>query len=293
MQNAFVYHLVSGDAWFSCGIVFIAILCADFSSFFASRKWAARTGRVTQCLLLVGAALSGTSFPLWFAVPLGTACATYSLVGFSKPGKARHILRFAALALILISFGFEIPWRIIPPPSGTPTRLFILGDSITAGVTQKTYPKPLAAAAGIVVEDFAIGGATAQTAFESQAPRLPESKSGDWVLIEIGGNDMFGRTADDTFEHYLDQLLAAARGPKNMRRTVLMFELPLMPGYWSIGRIQRRLSKTHEVVLIPKCQFAALLLASGNTVDGVHLSENGHDRMVELLLPWLGFHKSR
>ncbi len=38
----------------------------------------------------------------------------------------------------------------------------------------------------------------------------------------------------------------------------------------------------------PRREWARLLLTAGNTLDGIHLSPQGHESMVELLVPWLG-----
>src|SRR5437870_2613859 len=55
-----------------------------------------------------------------------------------------------------------------------------------------------------------------------------------------------------------------------------------MPPFCSdYGRVQRRLAAAHGVTLIPKRWLADVLTADGATVDGIHLSQEGHERMAE------------
>jgi acyl-CoA thioesterase I len=82
--------------------------------------------------------------------------------------------------------------------------------------------------------------------------------------------------------------LAAARGDSAQPRTVLMMELPIIPGTWAFAAWQRHLAAKHGVILIPKRIIAEVVLTKANVIDGVHLSPSGHERMAELLAPWLG-----
>jgi acyl-CoA thioesterase-1 len=86
------------------------------------------------------------------------------------------------------------------------------------------------------------------------------------VVIEIGGNDMLGSTTSDEFEKHLDRLLANLKGET---RCLVMFELPLLPNKVAYGRIQRRLSKKHNVFLIPKLYLANVITSEGATEDGL------------------------
>jgi hypothetical protein len=80
------------------------------------------------------------------------------------------------------------------------------------------------------------------------------------------------------FEARLDKLLAACIGRD---RTLIMFELPLLPHRIAYGRIQRRLADKYGVQLIPK-RFFIEVLRSG-TSDGLHLSPAGARHMAALV----------
>jgi lysophospholipase L1-like esterase len=64
---------------------------------------------------------------------------------------------------------------------------------------------------------------------------------------------------------------------------VVMFELPLPPFRNEYGRVQRKLASKYGVVLIPKRVFVGVLTEEGATMDGVHLSPQGHERMAEIV----------
>jgi acyl-CoA thioesterase-1 len=98
------------------------------------------------------------------------------------------------------------------------------------------------------------------------------------AILEIGGNDLLGTTTADEFERDLDRLLAMVR---RSDRPVLMFELPLPPTRNQYGIIQRRLATKHQATLIPKRIFMGVLAAPGSTLDTVHLSQIGHQRMAD------------
>jgi acyl-CoA thioesterase-1 len=62
-----------------------------------------------------------------------------------------------------------------------------------------------------------------------------------------------------------------------------MLELPLPPLYNRYGEIQRRLAGRHHVLLIPKRYFASVLIGSTATIDSLHLSAAGHQKMSEMI----------
>ena len=97
------------------------------------------------------------------------------------------------------------------------------------------------------------------------------------VILEIGGNDLLGSTSSAEFSVDLDTLLAHVRAPG---RQVIMFELPLPPFSHEYGRIQRTLARKHKVSLVPKRILLSVLAANGSTLDTVHLSQAGRDRMA-------------
>jgi len=82
------------------------------------------------------------------------------------------------------------------------------------------------------------------------------------------------------FSQALDSLLSSLSTPD---RTLVMFELPLLPHKIGFGQAQRRLSSKYGVVLIPKHFFTQVLSGADATSDGLHLSESGARRMGALV----------
>jgi acyl-CoA thioesterase-1 len=174
----------------------------------------------------------------------------------------------------------EFPYHLIPTlnANGKP-KLYIIGDSVTAGIggEKQTWPRMLARSQAVEVIDFSEAGATTASALR-QAEGLPQE--GGLLLLEIGGNDLLGPTSSGDFERELDCLLDQVCKPG---RSVLMFELPLLPLCNGYGRAQRRLATKYGAVLIPKRVFVAVLTGEGATLDSVHLSQQGHARMAEVV----------
>jgi lysophospholipase L1-like esterase len=186
----------------------------------------------------------------------------------------------------------ELPYHLVrPPPAARSAGLYIVADSLGAGMggERMTWPKLLAARYGLPNQDLSFAGANTRSALRRLTAAL-EGRADDpsWVLISIGGNDMLGKTSAEDFANDLDRLLALACGDPPHRRTVLMQELPLIPGASAFGAAQRRLAARYGVVLIPKRLLAGVVLTDENVVDGLHLSAAGHEHMAEALAPWLG-----
>jgi acyl-CoA thioesterase I len=292
MVNHFLYHLASGQAWFSCGLAILLVVSLDLCGVFVRHG---RLGRVAWLLLWVAmvlAAVSATPVALWLAVPLVIFCVAYAVLGFSRRVRRRRlVLGAAAGSLVLLALAMELPFHWAGPQEGAHAhRLVVVADSLAAGLGRErtTWPRLLAQRTGIEVCDLSFAGANTHYALRSVTQELgPEKNTDAWVLISIGGNDMLGKTSAEAFASELDQLLEVARGDPTRPRTVLMQELPLLPGAWPFGAAQRRLAAKHGVILIPKRLLAGVVLTDENVVDGLHLSPAGHERMADLLVPWV------
>lgn len=59
-----------------------------------------------------------------------------------------------------------------------------------------------------------------------------------------------------------------------------MFELPLIPFHNSFGTAQRSLAKKYRVALLPKRFLTKVFGIAGGTLDGLHLSQAGHDALA-------------
>lgn len=154
--------------------------------------------------------------------------------------------------------------------------IHVIGDSISAGIVfgERTWPEVLAAETGVEVVNLAHAGATAASSLPDVA-KIPEGKT---VLIEIGGNDLLGGAKGELFLKDLDALLAAvaARNPRRM----VIFQLPLPPFRSAYSRAQRELARKYHAALLPRSVLADVLGMEGGTVDGLHLSQKGHDALA-------------
>lgn len=165
------------------------------------------------------------------------------------------------------------------------SRLVLIGDSLTAGMGfggEVIWPVRLKQNTGWDVVDLSEAGSTVKLA-QNQAARIPVGEG--LVLVEIGGNDMLEVGDVGAFEKGLDELLEMIRGPG---REVVMFELPLPPLCQRFGEVQRRLARKYGVRLLPKRYFGGLLMPAGATEDGLHFSNEGHERVAKFVEELVG-----
>lgn len=237
---------------------------------------------VLTVLLLAGLAgvlLSAVPLPGWlYALWVLPTIAVFALGNLSG---ASPLLRFrafavllAASAAILLAEGPRTRSPHIRVDAGQ--TLYVVGDSISAGIGsgERCWPKVLAASTSLRVVNLAEPGATTHSAL-AQIPRIAESSA--VVLLEIGGNDLLDRKGAAAFETHLDQLVSSLRASGH---DVAMFELPLFPFQNAYGRAQRAVAKRHAAALIPRRHFARVLGMPDGTLDGLHLTQKGHDEMA-------------
>jgi lysophospholipase L1-like esterase len=292
MRNLLLYHLVSGHAWFTGGGVFLLVIVLDAFGVFDKRQRLQRAGAVLLLFLVVIAGLSGTPMSLWLAVPLLAACLAYALFGFANRRlPVRFSMAACTAALALVALLLELPYHVPGVLRGPrPKRVYVIGDSLAAGTGNetRTWPRLLGEETGLEVRDLSQQGATTRWALKQQASSLePGGGTEDVILIEIGGHDMLGTGGADAFGEVFDQLLSAAEGDRARPRRLVVLELPVIPGKWAYGAQQRRLAARHQALLVPKRLLAGVALTEENTTDGLHLSAIGHERMVQVLIPWL------
>lgn len=280
-MNWIVYLFGSGLVFF-IGIGFVLISIVGFSCL--QKHWLRATATLLALFGLILIGLSATPLPYWFYALGGIASLLWLVAersGFARLQASRRWLRGGVVLLWLAGLAVELPYHFCPhvTVTGNP-KLYIIGDSVSAGASDRdkeTWPIKLARSRPIEIADFSRMGATAKSALR-QAEGLPPE--GGLVLLEIGGNDLLGWTTAAEFELDLDQLLGRVCRPG---RAVLMFELPLPPFCNEFGRTQRQLAAKYNVVLVPKRIFVAVLTMEGATLDSVHLSKQGHERMAEVI----------
>lgn len=247
IRSAILYHVYSGHLFFTALSMFVVGISV-------------RRLRVLGLLALPLLLLSGTPMPLVAAVPLLVAAIVVLFLQF----RGRIVV---GVLVALIAAGIEIPWHL--GTAGAVARApLVLGDSLASGGfgETKTWPELLGA------RNLSSPSETVASALERDLPALGPNEV---VIVELGGNDMLDGTPLREFERSLDALLGRLRGAH-----VVMLELPILPGRWGYGSIQRRLARKHGVALIPKRVLASALTGQGNTTDGLHLTDRGHEQLA-------------
>ncbi|MBM4004026.1 MAG: acyl-CoA thioesterase [Planctomycetes bacterium] len=281
-MNWLVYHIVSGQAFFS-GTTLLII--ASLSST-ASRPL---FNRISLLAFLVGAiavVVSSTAIPYWFyaVIPywfyaVATAV-TLAWIASRYKKTWRRWAPYATAAAWLCAAFLEIPYHITPSLSQVDNRsIAIIGDSVTAGVggdeTSETWPSILARKHQLQVQDIShMGETAASTLIRAKSHQI----TAPVVVVEIGGNDILGSTTSAQFESNLDALLAHLA---TADRQIVMFELPLPPFYHEYGRVQRTVATRYNVILIPKRVFLSVIAGTDSTLDTIHLSQSGHQFMAD------------
>ena len=286
-------HFAGGGAFFTgCALILAgAALRASAGLSAGDGELPARLGTAAG---LLGAAVVGFSacpLPRWY---FGFAV-VFSLgwLVFARPACGAG-WRFGAAGLlagwVLLGAAWELSWRVGPAlPAAAERELVVVGDSLTAGIGRERalWPDVLGEAHSVRVVVRAVPGARVADPLADPWWDLPET--GGVILLELGGNDLLGRTNPGAFREDLRTLLerlkrrAAARGG-----TVAALGLPSIPGRPQYGRAQRAACAAAGVPLIPRRVLAGVLLAPGATVDGLHFSPAGHAAMAAAVWEWVG-----
>ena len=275
-MNWFVVQIASGRVFFVAVALLVAAVGLRSSAAPRPRRGA------TWCLLmgLIGLSVSAAPLPIWaYAVILLSIVVGWWANRFGA--NAATATAISALALLGVGL-HEVRYQIMPVLTAVHGRqIAVIGDSITAGhgesdLTRK-WPAILRDRHGVAVEDLSKAGATAASA----AKGLEQASiAAPVVIVEIGGNDFLGGGSVEDFEEGLEALLRAVCKPG---RQVVMFELPIPPLFEGFGRVQRDLASRHGVALIPKRILLSVIEAADATVDSLHLTQQGHDRMAAVV----------
>lgn len=280
--NPVVLYFASGESFYAGAFLLIA---AVLVSPLLKRRWTVIARNVASWIALALMVVGCPPF-CWGvdALLFALFCAWYAStnrVELSGLWTGIRIIVSVALCLSLLTVtALEFPHRKLPVIRGAESsHLVVIGDSISSGISQRvpSWPSILEETTGISVKNLAKPGATVADGCAMAEKVSPEDRL---VLVEIGGNDLISGTSSVEFERSLNLLLKRLVGPG---RTVVMFELPLLPNRISYGRIQRRLASKYGVWLIPKRYFAAVIGGARATTDGLHLSQDGARRMALLV----------
>lgn len=226
--------------------------------------------------------VSAVPLPLWaYSIWMTlTMTASVALCRTATPAKTRSFigaLLFLATAAFAMAEGLNQRTPRISVDDGT--TIYVIGDSISAGIGEDipVWPTLLEKITARRVVNLARPGTTVEDGM-NQADGITESRA--MIIIEIGGNDLLGRTDAESFHAQLDSLVAALRSSDHQ---ILLLELPLFPFQNAFGRAQREVAARHNIALLPRRRFASVLGMPNGTIDGIHLSADGHKALAEII----------
>ena len=282
-MNFFVVFIASGQSFFAGALL---IVCATLVGAKARSTWSKRLDSLVLFLGLLLAILSATPLPIfvWLVLCGCTVCL------FRRSLSTKKWLVGLVCTMWCTAAINETRWQLTPQLPQQIQRqnlpLVVLADSVTAGLGEGeaiTWPQLLASKSEFEVIDLShVGETVASATKRSQQYELPEHAV---FILELGGNDILGSASSAQFEADLEKLLASLDTPNHH---IFMFELPLIPFHNSWGLIQRKAATKHGVLLIPKWRLASVFSGSTSTVDSIHLSQEGHNRMQEIVTTVLG-----
>jgi acyl-CoA thioesterase-1 len=277
-------HFVNGDAFFF-GIAVIVAACVAKLVFTGSGfQVLQRIGVATGAVII---ALSSTPLPMWLSVIWAVPVLVVLFDWKNTPDAAPWRKHGASVLLIIVSLMaalVELPHHLTPNISiDDAKKIIVIGDSISAGIGNESdlWPAILQKELGIEVANLSEPGAKVADASKKLASLEKNAEENSIIILEIGGNDILGKTETNSFEMYLDRILDQA---STCSEKIIVLELPLPPLCNRYGRIQRRLSEKYNARLIPKRCFAGIIGRRDATVDGLHLSPIGHRMFAEMML---------
>ncbi len=265
MSGGLLYLLLSGRAlWVGLGLTVVGVAVAG--------RWS----RIGVGLALIGTITAGaSSVPLHPALYCALSAAGLAWLATRRRSRTARTAASALLsAVVLVMAASEARFALaLPKPSRAHGPIYVLGDSLTAGLGRDrdaTWPALVASSLGRPVHNLARPGARLRDGI-LQASAL--AGDGGEVLIELGGNDILGGATPAELARDLRHLLERVSAPD---RTLVMFELPLLPLQNAYGRAQRELASEFGVRLLPRRVLASAVAGPGRTIDGLHLSRAGH-----------------
>jgi acyl-CoA thioesterase I len=286
-MNSVALYFASGESLYpSAALLLLAVAVSPF----LKRGWQLRSRNIlcwfALCLMIIA---SPPVSPFVGALVLSLFLAWIVSFNRAAPTQSSKFLRIVVAVLLaattLAIATVEYSHRKIPVVTGASSdHLVVIGDSISAGIDPSipSWPKVFQQTTGIPVKNLALAGAQVNEGPYMAGKVTPDDRV---VLVELGGNDLLANLASNRFERDLDSTLAELALPG---RTVVMFELPLLPHKTAYGEIQRRLANKYGVYLIPKRKFIEVIKGADATSDGIHLAPEGTRRMSALISQVLG-----
>jgi acyl-CoA thioesterase I len=280
MRPIFLF-LASGDSLYAGAALLLLAIVASRRS---ASRWSQLSRRLISWCALAMMIMASPPFA-WVIDALFLAVFATWMITSNELNSGWKLRIHTAAALALITFSVVLPamefsHRSMPVIKGGPEdHILVLGDSISSGIGSRvvTWPAVLQQTTGVLVNNLALPGATTA---DGKAMARKVKPADHIILIELGGNDLLAGISSNVFADNLEALLSQVSEPG---RTVVMFELPLLPQQVEYGRIQRHLAGKYHVSLIPKRFLTEVLGGPNATLDGLHLSDIGARHMAAVV----------
>lgn len=225
---------------------------------------------------ILSVVLSSTPLPAFIYHLWITAFIIYLLTRKKFPVLAILLLTTVSITVILIELPWHFPDKIAMDKV---EQIYVIGDSISAGMgnaEERTWTVLLSEELETPVVNLAVAGATVSSALRKQVPEV--TGRNNLVFLEIGGNDLLNHNSTKQYETDLTKIIRHLTASSNQ---IVWFELPLLPQYYTYGRIQRKLAQQYKINLIPKSVLTTVFCTKDATSDGIHLTTKGHEIMKQ------------
>lgn len=190
----------------------------------------------------------------------------------------------------VIALAYAATTSIIYETSARPTtkpyeQIAVFGDSLSVEFGDEhgpAWPSLLQDELQIPATNFAAKGATVADALKT----FNENPiTNHLIILVISGNDFLGSTSYQDYTTTLNRLIQTLSDHNNQ---IMMLEIPTPPTMPQFAWAQRQISSRRAIRLIPKRALAEVLFQHpGATVDGLHLTQKGHQIMAEKILHYL------
>jgi acyl-CoA thioesterase I len=197
----------------------------------------------------------------------------------------------ARMKVLLLAFLSVQAWA-------APLKVVILGDSLTEGygvAKEAAYPALLQekfkrAGKNVEIVNGGVSGSTTASAERRMVWHLKSKPHA--VLIALGGNDAL-RGLD--VSHSKESLDKAVRLAEKAGVKVLLAGMRVPPNYGpdfakGFEAMFPALARAHKVPLLPFLLEGVAGVASLNQTDGIHPNEKGHQKIADLVYPFLEKH---
>ncbi len=241
-------------------------------------------GRALLAAGVVAVILGASAGNVWWLVWLTTLAAAGIVHRHRRQARSVAAMLCAVTLVIACVTTWRYEWGAAASEPA-PSRLVVFGDSLSSAFDirpEASWPNRLGRALDVRIENLSVPGA--KTADVAGAMPMIDV-SGAMVVLAVGGNDVLGGTSP---RQYAAELDAALGHLTDHAENVVFIEPPVPPSLPWYAWIQRHVARRHGVRLMPKRVLAdAVFARSGATLDGLHLTAEGHAGLADHVESWL------